>query len=151
MNKKMMLVVAIMAMCSLVFVGCGKKTDQNTTTGETKTASEAVKTTAEAVKVNFTDAVDKIKAELPDMNVEQLQSAAVKYKDELLSKKVEVDKLTQQLKEIPVTEMLGDKAKQLKSDVDAVTTSVKNLKERFDLYYNELKQRGADLSGLEIK
>ena len=151
MNKKMMLVVAIMTMCLLVFIGCGKKTDQNTPAGETKTASEAVKTTAEAVKINLTDAVDKIKAELPDMSVEQLQSAAMKYKDELMSKKVEVDKLTQQLKEIPVTEMLGDKAKQLKSDVDSVTTSVKNLKERFDLYYNELKQRGADLSGLEIK
>jgi hypothetical protein len=52
------------------------------------------------------------------------------------------------LKEIPVTQMLGEQAKQLKGDIDNLNKSITALRERFQLYYDQLKTKGGDLSGL---
>ena len=40
--------------------------------------------------------------------------------------------------------------KELKADIDALNKSVSSLKERFEIYYNMLKEKGGDLSGLNI-
>jgi hypothetical protein len=75
---------------------------------------------------------------------------AMKYKDAIMAKKGEVEKFTGELKDIPLTQMLGEEAKQLKSEIDALNKSVSALKERFEVYYNKLKEKGGDLSGLEL-
>jgi molecular chaperone GrpE (heat shock protein) len=109
----------------LVIVGCAKKADEDRPISEVK---------AEAEKMNATD----------------LRAMAMQYKKALDAKKGDIEKLTAQLKEIPVAEMLGEKAKTLKADMEKLQKSMSALQERFKVYYDKLKEKGGDLSGLEI-
>jgi len=43
---------------------------------------------------------------------------------------------------------LGQEAKTLKTNVQNLQTSLKALKDRFQVYYEALKKKGGDLSGL---
>jgi len=110
---------------SLVLCGCGKKADENKPIGE-------------------------VKAEAEKMSVEKLRSMAMTYKDTIMAKKGEVEKFAGTLKDIPLTKMMGDEAKELKADIDALNRSISALRERFGIYYEKLKEKGGDLSGLKI-
>ena len=111
--------------CFLLPAGCGKKAD------ESKPLSD-------------------VKAEAETMTVEKLRSMAVTYKDAITAKKGEIEKVAEKLKDIPVAEMLDDEAKGLKTEVDALTKSISALKQRFQVYYDKLKEKGGDLSGLTL-
>ena len=115
----------LLVLCLLALTGCGKKAD------ESKPLSE-------------------VKAEVEEMSVEKVRSMGMKYKDAIMAKKGEVENLAGKLKDIPVTEMLGDEAKELKAEIDNLNKSISALKERFEVYYNKLKAKSGDLSGLEL-
>ena len=110
---------------SLTLCGCGKKADENKPVGE-------------------------VKAEAEKMSVEKLRSMAVTYKEAITAKKEDVQKLVSKLKDIPLTKMMSDESKGLKADIDGLNKSVSALKERFEVYYNKLKEKGGDLSSLNI-
>jgi predicted nucleic acid-binding Zn-ribbon protein len=80
-----------------------------------------------------------------------LKEMASQYKRALWSKREDLQKVLAQVKEIPLTEALGEKAKALKTDVQNLESSVKAVTERFQVCYNQLKQKGADLTGLAIQ
>jgi len=82
------------------------------------------------------------------MSVENLRAMALKYKEAILAKQTEIQKVADKLKEIPVADALGQEAKQLKTDLQNLETSLKALKDRFQVYYDTLKTKGGDLSGL---
>ena len=111
--------------CCLLVFGCGKKAD------ESKPISE-------------------VKAEAEKMSAADLRAMATKYKDAITAKTAEVEKLAAKLKEIPVAEALGEEAKQIKADIETITKSASALKDRFQVYYDKLKEKGGDLSGLQI-
>lgn len=115
----------LLGLCPFAILGCGKKADED------KPLSEA-------------------KAEAEEMNTDRLRAMAVVYKEAIAAKKGEVEKLTAKLRDIPVTEMLGDEAKALKADIDNLNKSISALKERFEVYYQKLKAEGGDLSGLQV-
>ena len=115
----------LLVLISLALCGCGKKADENKPVGEAK-------------------------AEAEKMSVEKLRSMAVTYKEAITAKKEGVEKLASKLKDIPLTKMMGDEAKGLKADIDGLNKSVSALKERFEVYYNKLKEKGGNLSGLNI-
>lgn len=94
--------------------------------------------------------ISEVKTEAEKMDAGQLRDMAVTYKEAIVAKKGEVENIAAKLKEIPVTEMLGEQAKQLKANIDNLTKSVDALKERFDVYYAKLKEMSGDTSGLEI-
>ena len=112
-----------LVLCSLVLFGCGKKAD------ESKPISE-------------------VKAEAEQMDVDELKAMVIKYKNAIFAKEPEIRKLTDQLKEIPVAKMLGPEAKEIKAELEALNKSVSALNKRFAVYYNKLKEKGGDLSGL---
>ena len=114
-----------LTLCALALVGCGKKADEN-------------------------KPISEVKAEAEKMSAEKLRDMALAYKDAIEAKKGDVEKITAKLKEIPITQMLGDEAKSLKADIDNLNKSVSALKERFNVYYGKLKEKGGDLSGLKI-
>lgn len=119
-------ICALFALCLLVLHGCGgKKADEN------KPLSEA-------------------KAEAEKMDVGQLRNMAMTYKNAIMAKKADLDKVAAKLKEIPVAKMVGDEAKQLKTEVENLANSLSALRERFEVYYQKLKEKSGDLSGLEI-
>lgn len=115
----------LLAACSLVILGCSEKAD------ESKPISE-------------------VKAEAEKMSAADLKATATKYKDAITAKAGEIEKLTAKLKAIPVAEALGEKAKQIKAEIETVMKSANALKERFQVYYDKLKEKGEDLSGLKM-
>jgi hypothetical protein len=118
------IVLCLLLVCAAASAGCGGKADED------KPMSE-------------------VKAEAEKMDAGQLRNMAAKYKDAIAAKGEEVKALTAKLKEIPVTEMLGEKAKSLKAQIEKLGKSVSSLKERFQVYYNSLKEKGGDTSGLD--
>ncbi len=115
----------LLVVCFLALVGCGKKADES-------------------------KPLNEVKAEAEKMSVEKLRSMALTYKDAIMAKKGEVDKVAGKLKDIPVAKMLGDEARELKTEIEALNKSVSALKERFQVYYDKLKEKGGDSSGLEL-
>lgn len=101
--------------------------------------------------VDETKPIDDIKAETEKMDVANLKSMAMKYKDAIVAKKGEVNAVIAKIKEIPVTEALGDEAKELQGELEAFMSSAKALSDRFDIYYAKLVEKGGDVSGLEIE
>jgi hypothetical protein len=101
-------------------------------------------------KADTTKPIPEVKAEAEKMDASQLRDMAMKYKDALTAKMEEVKAEGAKLKDIPVTELMGDKAKQLKATIDELQKNVDALKERFNIYLDELKKKGGDLSGLSI-
>ena len=118
-------VLFLMVVLSLLLFGCGKKTDEN-------------------------KPISQVQAEASKMNINDLKAMAMTYKEAIEAKKADVEKIAAKLKEIPVTQMLGEQAKQLKADIDSLNKSVNALKERFQVYYDQLKAQSGDLSGLQI-
>jgi len=115
----------LLATCLLTVLGCGKGADEN-------------------------KPVSEIKAEAEKMSVSDLRAMATKYKDAISAKTGEIEKLNEKLKKIPVAEMLNKEAKEIKSQIDSISKSMSALKERFQIYYDKLKEKDGDLSGLQI-
>ena len=124
-NPKTITFYFLLVLCSLVLLGCGAKADED------KPLSE-------------------VKAEAEQMNVEKLRQMALAYEEAILAKRGEVEKLSAELKGIPVAKMLGSEAKEIKAEIENLNKSISALKERFGVYYNKLKEKGGDLTGLKI-
>ena len=94
--------------------------------------------------------LDQVKAEAEKMDTSQLRTMALRYKDTIAAKQSELSGISEQIKAINPAELLGEKAKQLKAQMSDIEKSVSALKERFNIYYEQLKAKAGDLSGLEI-
>jgi len=136
--------------CLLVFslfilVGCGKKPGEEGPAGTTTPAAAGTAAAVDAEKP-----VAEIQTEAQTMTVENLKATALKYKEAILAKQADIEKLTAKVKEIPVAEALGGEAKKLKTDLANIETSLKALKDRFQVYYDTLKTKGGDVAGLAL-
>lgn len=117
--------IVAMAGCLFGFAGCGKKADTEKSTAD-------------------------IQAEASKMTVEQLKAKAIEYKDAIIAKKAELEKVTAKLKAIPITQQMGSEAKALQTDIANLSKAMADLTERFQIYYSKLQEAGGDTSGLEI-
>ncbi|MFZ0035151.1 MAG: hypothetical protein WAK60_09225 [Sedimentisphaerales bacterium] len=115
----------LIAGCLFGFAGCGKKA------GTEKSIAD-------------------VQAEASKMNVEQLRTKAIEYKNSIVAKKAEIEKVAAKLKGIPITQQMGTEAKALQTDIATLSKTVATLTERFQIYYNKLKEKGGNISGLEI-
>ncbi len=123
----------------LILVGCSKKTDEN-----------GASNTANLEKVDTTTPISEIQAGAKTMGNEDLIAAATKYKKAILGKKDEIKEMVAKIKEIPITDLLGEKAKTLKTEAKNLENTLTELTARFQVYYDALKEKGASLSGLEL-
>lgn len=115
----------LLALCSLVLLGCSQKADENKSLSEVKAVAEK-------------------------MDTNQLRSMAMNYKQAIMAKNDEAEKIIGNLKDIPDAEKLGAKMKEIQEELNNINKSVSALKERFEIYYNKLKEKSGDTSGLEI-
>ena len=132
-------------LCLSITLGCGKKSGEPAAPTPT-TAQPQVQ--AQAASVDTAKPIPEVQAQAETMSVDALKATAIKYKDAIVAKQAEVEKVLAKVKEIPITEALGPEAKALKTDVVNLQTSLKALKDRFQVYYDTLKKKGGDVSGL---
>ena len=134
------------AFAGAALVGCVKKTDKGSSASAPQTgAGTAVNVTADVEKP-----VAEVQTQAQTMSVADLRATAVQYAQAISVKKEDLQKVLAQVKEIPLAEALSEKAKTLKAEVQKIQTSLKDLTDRFQVYYNKLKEKGGDLSGLTI-
>lgn len=122
-KMKKILLYLLMALCVFALLACGKK------------------------GVDTSKAISEVKAEAEKMDVSQLRQMALKYKDAILEKTKEVEQLMAKIKP---TDILSAEAKKIKAEVDDLNKSVGALKERFNVYYDKLKAKDGDVSGLDL-
>jgi hypothetical protein len=118
---------SLLVLCSLAVLGCGQE-------GE----------------VDEYKPISEVKAEAEKMDTSGLKTMATKYKEAITAKKGDLDKVTAQLKKIPLTEMMDEEANDLKADINNLNKSISALTERFNVYYEKLQEKGGDTSGLQI-
>jgi hypothetical protein len=118
-------------LCTLGLAGCGKKAVERNV-DENKPLSE-------------------VRAEAEKMSVDELRDMAVKYKEAMASKMAEVDKLTVKLTSVLIGENRGSERKEFTAEMESLNKSLSALGERFQVYYDKLKEKGGDLSGLEAE
>jgi hypothetical protein len=169
-----MVTVVLVAGLSLM-AGCKKKTpatpptepSEQETTGMMdsmkKAADETVQKTTETVKeataavkesftmdINLEKTVADLKAEAAKMDVESLTRVAMKYKDAIMDNQAAIKPLMDKLSAIPITQKMGAEAQALTADIKKLTDVITPLKERFQVYVDALKAKGADISKLAL-
>ena len=153
---KLSMVVCLAVMSLSVFAGCSKKSPEpaapSTSGGGAGTASAPAPSTPAAApaQVEIDKPVSEIKAAAETMSVDSLKATALKYKEAILAKQVDLEKLTAKIAAIPLTEALGEQAKTLKTDLANLETSLKALKDRFQVYYDAVKTKGGDVANLAL-
>ena len=118
-------IYCLLVLCSLVLLGCSQKADEN-------------------------KSISEVKAEAEKMDINQLRSMAMKYKEAITAKGNEIEKLAAKLKNIPPAEMTDTKAKEITEGINKINQSMSALNEKLMIYHNKLKEKGGDISGLEI-
>jgi hypothetical protein len=132
----------LIAASGLALVGCAKKVDKAPPAKTTPTGAGAP-VTADAEKP-----IAEVQAQAQTMSVADLRSTAVQYQQAISAQQVDLQKVLAQVKEIPITGVLGEKAKALKTEAQKIESTVKALTDRFQVYYSKLKEKGGDVSGL---
>lgn len=82
--------------------------------------------------------VSQIAADAQKMTQADLQKMVTKYEAAITEKGKELEALTAKIKEIPLTELMGEKSKTLKADISKITTSMGKLKDQMAAYAKEL-------------
>ena len=82
--------------------------------------------------------VSQIAADASKMGKAELQTMVTKYEAAIAEKSKELAALQAKVKEIPITELMGDKAKALKNDISKITASTSKLKDQMAAYAKEL-------------
>ena len=126
-GKKILFFCALLVVFCLLLLGCGKK----------------------AVSVDETTPLSEVKAQAEKMTVQQLREMATKYKNAITVAIADKDKLEASVKNLSAEEMLK-KVEALKADIDKIESKVSALKERLQVYLDELKKKGESITGLEI-
>ncbi len=145
----------LVALAGAVLVGCAKKTDQRppaakTGADQSPSTPQASPAVSAEVAADLEKPVPEVQTQAQTMSVADLRATALQYVQTISVKKEDLQKVLAQVKEIPLAEALSEKAKTLKAEVQKIQTSVKDPTDRFQVYYNKLKEKGGDLSGLTI-
>ena len=110
------LLLAMLCGCALFVAGCGKSADENKTPAE-------------------------IKAEVTSMSKEDIQEMVDVYKTAIAEKEAEAKKVLEEIAALPLTEQVGDKAKQLRAKAEEIGASVKRLTANMAAYAEGLKNK----------
>lgn len=92
-------------------------------------------------KIDENKPIDQVAADAAKLGQADLQKMVDKYQAAIADKSKDVEALMAKVKEIPITEMMGEKAKMLKSDVGELKTSMDKLKDQMAVYAKELAAR----------
>lgn len=101
-------------------------------------------------QVDSNKSIDEIKSEVEGMNVSQLESKASAYAKEISNKTADMEAVKKKLKELSPKDLLGEKAKEIKNDVSSIGSEITALTQRYNVYADQFKKLGGDLSKIQI-
>lgn len=101
---------------------------------------------AEDVMSDLNKSVEEIKQKVAGFDKSQVIAYANTYKDVLIEKKDQLAAMTEKVKALSMTEMLGEKGKELKAQLAQYTEQITGLQDRYGVYLDQLKAFGVDLS-----
>ncbi|MBN2138446.1 MAG: hypothetical protein JW720_11625 [Sedimentisphaerales bacterium] len=128
--------LSLLIMCSLTFLGCGEEKQAASPTG---------------AGVSESKPISEVKAEAEKMDAAQLRAIALKYKAVIDAKAAEMDKLAKDIMKSLGAEDVSEKTKELNARRMAeLGKSGEALGARLAVYLEKLKEKGGDLSGLDI-
>lgn len=133
-SKSVVLFVVLAAIVALS--GCGKKDGS---------------IGGKSASVDENKPISEIKAEADKMSVDQLREMAIKYRDAVKDKNVQIDKVMAKLRDAGAGAAMTEEFSGIKEEIAALTTSVKALKQRFGVYYDKLMLSKADVSDLKLE
>lgn len=119
---------SLLILISLADSGCSKK-EEEMTPSEAKSAFYV-----------------KVKKEADQKEPDKLRIEVMKYQEEIIAKKLEAEELRTKLQTVPFEEISVEDAKKL----EELNESISALKTRYEVYLQELRNKGEDISGLEI-
>jgi hypothetical protein len=161
--------VVVLALAIMAAAGCKKepatqpKPAATTEMGAAmeKVAAETEKAAAEAVEkgtaaipamsFDASKSLDQVKAEVAKMDVKQLTAIATACKEALMAKEVDLAKITEQLKNIPMAEKMGAEAQKLTGEAKTIQEAVTNIQAQLAVYVGKLKELNADTSAFQVK
>ena len=145
-----MTLFCLAALAGLTLAGCGKKPEKSAGPSAPPTAAQTGGGTAVNVTADVEKPVPEVEKQAQTMSVPDLRATAAQYAQAISVKKDDLQKVLDQVKALPLAEALSEKARNLKAEAQKIQTSIKDLTDRFQVYYNKLKEKGGDLSGLTI-
>ena len=83
----------------------------------------------------------QVKEAAAKMDAAQIQSKIDQYVKVIDSKKVELEKATAKLKDIPIDKTVGTDIKNIKAEIEKTTSSISTLTSRMQVYADELKAK----------
>lgn len=113
---------------------------------KTEAAVGAFNVKAEDVMADLNQSVEEVKTKVAGFDKTQLLAYADQYKNVILEKKDQLAGLTESLKALSMTEVIGEKGQALKSQLAEYTGQFNGLKERYGVYLDKMKEFGVDLS-----
>ena len=81
---------------------------------------------------------EEVKQDAGEMDKSALEKKVEEYKTLISEQQGKLEDLQKQLKDIPVTEMMGEKAKELKDQMSKITDSIKELEAKMQSYLDQL-------------
>ncbi len=115
-------------------------------------AVQEVKKEAEKVAegIDMSATIDNLKSQVAGMDVASLQLVAGKYKTEILAKQEQLKAGMEKMGVMAFADKLSAEGKALTEEINQLTDNLSNLKARFDVYLNAIKDKGGDISALSI-
>lgn len=103
-----------------------------------------------SIEDDLAKSLETIKAEAAKMDVNKLKAKAVQFKDAIISKEDQVNELMIKLRDENNLNSLMEEGTDVKTELEALMTSVKAFKERYDIYMDYLIEKKGDITGLSI-
>lgn len=83
--------------------------------------------------------IEQVTAEAAEMSREKLQKMVDQYKRAVAERQADVEALHTKLKELSISDLMGEKAKALKTKLSDLTTSLNTLKDHLTVYTEQVK------------
>jgi hypothetical protein len=156
--------ILVLAISLMAAAGC-KKEPVNTPVPNTKevVVPSAPKTEAPAAPAapatpvtsalgfDASKSLDTVKADAAKMDLAQLTAVAKACKEAYDTKQLDLAKITEQLKNIPLTEKLGAESQKLTGEAKTAQEALTNIGAQLAVYVDKLKGMNADTSKLQVK
>jgi hypothetical protein len=114
-------------------------------------AASAPAAPAPVLGFDASKSLDQVKADASKMDLAQLTTAAMACKEVYTAKQLDLAKVAEQLKNIPLTEKLGTEAQQLTGEAKNLQDACNNIQAQLAVYLDKLKGMGADTTSMQVK